>query len=561
MNRRGTLATLFGKKTAEEISNTTVATPPLVVSGLDAYTGEWQFEQAAHLLRRTMFGPTHTQIKTAVNNGMEATVAQLLADTPMPDPPINFNNEEDPFVPIGETWIDAPYSGDVALRASRNASLRAWIIGQLLQEGVSAREKMTLFWHNHFATSREQVNDPKFLYRNMKLYRENAFGNFREFTKQVTIDPTMLRYLNGNQNTVQAPNENFARELLELFTIGKGPQVAPGDYTNYTEDDVVQMARVLTGWRDRGFVTNNPDVEIEAFYTNARHDTGDKQLSHRFDEVVISNMGDEEYAHLVDIIFGKEEVARFICRKIYRWFIYYTITVQAETDVIQPLAQMLIDNDYEIKPTLEVFLKSQHFYDMLNIGPMIKNPIDFLVSIIKELEMPLPDVNTNFNQSYRLWFQLGRVTPDMQMEIYDPPSVAGWPAYYQEPGYYRLWINSSTLPLRMEFTNRIINQGFMAAGYNLSVRPLTFIESFDDPFDPNNLITEFARALYPQPITENQITFLKEILIPGLPDFEWTVEYSDYVNDPSNEDLATSVENKLKSLLTAMLTMPEYYLS
>ncbi|MFT4759405.1 MAG: hypothetical protein ACI9XO_001406 [Paraglaciecola sp.] len=564
MNRRATLATLFGKKSTEKSTESTVATttasPPLVLSGLDPYTDTWEYEQAAHLLRRAMFGPTHNQIKSSIQDGMEATVATLLNDLPMPSPPLNYSNEDDLFVPIGETWIEAPYSAGVNLRGARNASLKSWTMGHLLNEGVSLREKMVLFWHNHFATASTIVNDPKLVYRLHTLFRANAWGNFRELTKQVTIDPMMLRYLNGNQNRVQAPNENYARELLELFTIGKGPQVDDGDYTNYTEDDVIQMARVLTGWRDRGFVTTNPDVEVGSFFVSNRHDTGEKQLSHRFDEVVISNMGDGEYAHLIDIIFEKEEVAKFICRKIYRWFIYYKITDQAETDVIQPLAQILIDNDYEIKSVLEVFFKSQHFYDMLNIGPMIKNPVDFTVSLIKQLEMPLPP-GDNLNQQYRVWFIINRVNAAMLMEIFNPPSVAGWPAYYQEPGYSRLWINSTTLPLRNEMTNRLTNQGLTANGFTVRINPLELIAQFDDPFDPNILIQELVVLLFPQPITQNQIAFLKEILIPGLPDFEWTVEYGDYVNDPTNEDLAMGVENKLRNLLTAMLTMPEYYLS
>lgn len=560
MNRRATLATLFGQKSTEQAGVTATSAPPLVLTGLEEYTGTWEFEQAAHLLRRAMFGPTYTQIKTAVQDGMTTTVNQLLADLPMPAPPVNFANEEDPFVPIGETWIDALYSQDINLRSARNNSLRGWTMGLMLNEGVSLREKMVLFWHNHFATSSTIVNDPKFVYRHHSLFRANPWGNFRELVKQVTIDPMMLRFLNGNQNRVQAPNENYARELLELFTIGKGPQVDDGDYTNYTEDDVVQIARVLTGWRDTGFVTITPDASMGSVFVPNRHDTGEKQLSHRFDNIVISDMGDAEYAHLVDIIFSKEEVARFICRKIYRWFIYYKITDQAEMDVIQPLAQILIDNDYELKSVLEVFFKSQHFYDMLNIGPMIKNPIDFTVSLVKQLEMPLPDV-TNLNQSYRIWFIINRVNIDMQMELFSPPSVAGWPAYYQEPGYSRLWINSTTLPLKMNLTNTLVNQGASSSGFTVRVNPLEFIENFENPFDPNSLINEFARALFPQPITENQVAFLKEILIPGLPDFEWTVEYGDYVNDPTNEDLAVAVENKLRNLLTAMLTMPEYYLS
>ncbi len=525
MDRRATLSALLGQKTSartsgnQNVGDIKTVEKPLVFSGLEPYLGPWEFEQAAHLLRRTTFGPTNAMIKDAAAAGLDAVLDQLFAAKPLPDPPVNPDFEEDPNVPVGETWIDAPYQESVNVKGYRNRSLRAWTTGLILQEGVSIREKLVLFWHNHFVTA--NINDPKYNYRYITLFRENAWGNFRELTKKITVDPSMLRYLNGNQNTGASPNENYARELLELFTIGKGELAGPGDYTNYTEVDVVQIARVLTGWRDIGFSSVNPDVQIHSVFIPNRHDKEAKKLSHRFDEVIITNMGEEEYAHLIDLIFSKDEVARFISRKLYRWFVYYTITDAIEADVIEPMAQILLQNDFEIRPALEALLRSQHFFDILNVGPMIKNPIDFVLSFLKQFEAGFPEP---LAQKYRHWFLVGRVLPALQMEYYSPPSVAGWKAYYQEPGFYRMWINSVTLPIRMEVTNLFINQGLNAAGARTSIDVLKFVEKLLYPTDPNSLIMESAAILFPQPITENQLNFLKEILIPGLPDFEWTVE-------------------------------------
>lgn len=474
----------------------------------------------------------------------------------MPPPPVNYFFQEDSNVPIGETWIDAPYSADVNYRGYRNASLRGWTFGLMIEEGMSIREKLTLFWHNHFATS--NVNDPKFIYRHISLLRSFAWGNFRQLIKEITIDPTILRFLNGNQNTAAAPNENYAREVLELYTIGKGELAGPGDYTNYTEDDVVQIARILTGWRDRGFNAINPAIEIEAIFQPFRHDTGDKQLSHRFDNIVISNMGQDEYSHLIDIIFQKAEVARFICRKLYRWFVYYTIDDNAEVNVIEPMAQMLIENDFEIKPALQALLRSEHFFDMLNVGPMIKNPLDFIFSAIKQLEVEFP---IELGPKYNTWFRLFRGTSLLQMEYYNPPNVAGWKAFYQEPQFYRIWINASTLPVRMEITDLLATTGFNFGGFRLKIDVLNFISTIDNSLDPNAVIEEFAKILFPQPITDTQKATLKEVLIPGLPDYEWTVEYSNYLSDPDNSDLAEAIENKLRGLIQVMLSMPEFYLS
>ncbi|MEZ4959084.1 MAG: DUF1800 domain-containing protein [Saprospiraceae bacterium] len=558
MNRRTTLAKFFGRSQSDQSAAANTALS-MVVSGLDPYTGPFGYEQAAHLLRRATFGPTYQQIKDAVANGLDATMQQLFADQPMPAPPLNHYYTDDPNVPVGQTWVDAPYvQGVQQIQTYRNQSLRAWTIGVLLQEGISIREKLTLFWHNHYVTS--DINDPKYIYKYITTLRENALGNFRELTKMVNIDPSMLRYLNGRDNSAVAPNENYARELLELFTIGKGPIAGPGDYTNYTEDDVVQMARVLTGWRDVGMFSNDPNLQPSAAFLPNRHDQGTKQLSYRFNNTVIPNLMDQEHAHLIDVIFSKDECARFICRKLYRWFIYYVITPDAEANVIQPMAQILLDNDYEIRPALETLLRSEHFFDMLSVGPMIKSPVDFTMSLFKTLEVDIPQAN--LNQLYRHWWQIFRVPlPLMQQEYYALPSVAGWKAYYQEPVFYRDWISAATLNVRMDFTTTMITAGYQVAGAVSQVDVLKVAAAIDMAEDPNILIETLAKILYPQPLTQGQLDFLKEVLIPGLPDFEWTVEYAEYLNNPTDPGAVAAVQSKLQSLLVTMLSMPEFYLS
>lgn len=525
-------------------------------STLAPYTGEWRFEQAAHLLRRAMFSPTYDQIRTVVEQGLDTTLAQLFQELPLPDPPVNYFFANDPYVPIGETWVDAPYTREVNVNNHRSRSLRAWTMGLLLTEGISIREKLTLFWHNHFATN--NVNDPRFLYRHITLLRENAWGNFRDLVKKITIDPTMLRFLNGNQNRRGAPNENYARELMELFTLGKGNQVGPGDYSTFTEQDVAEMARALTGWRDRGFNAINPDVPIEAYFQPNRHDTTSKQLSHRFGNAVINDMGNQEYAYVVDLIFQKTEVARFISRKLYRWFVYYKIDEQTEANVIEPMADLLIASDFEIKPVVEALLRSEHFFDILSVGPMIKNPLDFMVSAAKTFDL---DYGNDLRTKYEAWFKFFRQTPLMQMEYFNPPEVAGWKAYYQEPLYYRTWINASTLPIRMTLTDTLATNGFRSGQSRIRIDVFDFVASMDNPFDPNDLIDEFARALMPQPLTDNQRKLLKEVILPGLPDDVWGMEYVLYLENPDDMQRANIMETKLRDLLRTMMNMPEFYLS
>lgn len=552
MDRRSTLATLLGRRTQRQAMELTTT----LTNTLNPYTGPWGYEQAAHLLRRTTFGPTYAQIKEAVDQGMAMTLYTLFDNTPMPPDPVNFYFQNDPNVAIGETWLNAPYSQEINLQQYRFRSIYGWTMDILIYEGMSIREQMTLFWHNHFAVS--NVNDPKFMHKHITLLRENATGNFRDLVKAVTIDPAMLRFLNGRQNTANAPNENYARELLELFTIGKGPQTGPGDYTNYTEDDIREIAKVLTGWRDRGYLTNNPDLAVQSVFINNLHDNSTKQLSHRFDNITIENAGPEEYSHLIDIIFERDEVAKYICRKLYRWFVYYEISDEIEANIIEPMAQIMIDNDYEIQAALEALLSSEHFFNFLNVGPMIKNPLVFIMNTLRQFEVAFP---TQLFQNYNMKFRLYQATALLQMQYYFPPSVAGWKAYYQEPLYYRTWINSTTLQYRFGYTDVLTTVGYVFGGQRLVIDVLNFITTIDNPYDPNQVVLEFAKILFPQPITDGQVNALKEILIPGLPDFEWTVEYGEYAADPENSDLALSIEVKLRNLLRTMLTMPEFYLS
>ncbi len=525
---------------------------------INPYTGAWNANVAAHLLRRTSFSARKKQILQSVSDGLDQTVEKILSYKDPNDFPLNPYFENDPEVAVGETWVNAGFTNGVpGLNNYRNRSLGGWIVKKWLEDDISIQEKLTLFWHNHFVTA--DVNDARFIYRNYSMMRDNALGDFKQMVKDVTIDPSMLRYLNGRQNSKQAPNENYARELLELFTIGKGPVVGDGDYTNYTEDDVVAMAKVLTGWRDYGhFNPENP--EIGSVFVPNRHDTTTKTLSHRFDNIEISDQGEEEYKVLIDIIFEKEEVSRFIVRKLYRWFLHYTIDDTIEEEVIEPLAKIFRENEYNIKPVLETFLRSEHFYQECYIGTMIKSPIDFIVNAFG-----LSDTNDNIdnlNRQYNLWFGILEGAAALQQSVYNHPNVAGWKAYYQEPVFYRIWLNSVTLPLRSQVNVILWQIGVNTGGNNLfKLDPFSLLDSISDPSDINVLIPELADYIFPKSLNAGQIDFLKEVILEGLPDFEWNVEYTEYIANPDDENLKLAIENKLRSLFLSMTTLPEYQLS
>lgn len=522
---------------------------------LDPFDGTFDTSQAAHLLRRTMYGPTGDDIEMATSQGLEATLDMLLEEKPAVQDPINFNLEDDPNTPIGTSWVGKPFDAGVDKQIqSRQQSLAAWTIGLALEEGISIREKMTLFWRNHFVVS--DINEANYLYTNISLYRNNFLGNFKTLTEETTINSAMLRYLNGNQNTDNAPNENYARELLELFTIGKGPLAGEDDYTHYTEHDIREIAKILTGWRDLGYFTRGLTPYNVVFFPN-RHDTSTKTLSHRFNNSQITNMGDQEYKFLIDIIFQQEEVSRFIARKIYRWFVYYDITDEIEIGVIEPMAKILRDADYEMYPMVRALLASQHFFDEYAKGSLIKNPVDFIAGQVKQLNV---DFGDNIILKYNIWRRLYEFSAILQMNYFQPPSVAGWKAYHQEPLYYRTWINASTISNRYLLAVILIN-GIEVGDLRIQADLLDLISEIESVNNPDALINALSEIFLTQPLTENQVSYLKSILIPGLPDYEWTLEYDAYLSNTDDTSLKTAIENRLKALFTGLVSLPEYQLS
>lgn len=528
--------------------------------GLAPFAGTWTATQAAHLLRRTGFGLVPEELEQLTGMTMANAVDLLLEDRPLPDSPINYNFLLDPNVPLGGPWDGEPLIPGINLNTYRNQSLRSWVIDNIRKERLSVRERMVEFWANHFAIAGGGQPQVRLDYH--MLLEEFAFGNFKELMKRITIDKAMLVFLNGNQNSADSPNENYAREVLELFTVGKGPQIAEGDYTNYTEDDVRALARALTGWRTRNLYSTAPGAFPEAYFQANRHDTTEKQLSYHFNNDVITNGDEDEYKQVIDRIFQQPAVARYICRKLYRHFIYYKISAQEETEIVEAMAQILEDNNFEIKPVLRALFMSQHFYDVDNQGPMIKNPLQLVGGLMRSFNHDYQIDDFTLEQERRMLNYYFYRAVLMDMDYFNPPSVAGWEAYYQAPGFSRIWINSSTLQERTRFTQTVTNiNGFgLGDGVRAKYDYLGWIKQIPDATDPNKLILAIVERLLPRPLTDGQLANLKEALIPGLPDFEWTVEYGDHLSNPNDDDLAASVEAKLRDLFRTVFSLAEFQL-
>ena len=531
-----------------------------ITSGLETSTSEWTQAGRAHLLKRALFGPTKAELKEVQSMTMEEVVDRLLTEVPLTDAPVNNYNDpsegiNDPNTTLGETWIEAPYDQD--FEALKILSLKGWIISKMMQSPLSIHHKLTFFWHNLLVTQFWDVFQAKASYQYYTLLHQHAFGNFKTLIKEVTKDPAMLIYLNGARNNKAAPDENYARELQELFCVGKGPDSA------YTEADVQAAARVLTGW------TVDPDSiwqrgrAISLFYA-AWHETADKHFSDFYSQTIISGKageaGAEELDELLDMIFDNEETARYICRRLYNFFVFPEIDDDTETNVIRPLAAVFMENNFEIMPVLESLFKSAHFHDEGNYGVMIKNPIDFLFSALRTVGNSFfedPDLLKTYQTSNSLiyWSSL------LGLEIGDPPSVAGWPAYYQAPQFDKSWITTESITRRAQLTDMSSYAYYASSTIFYETDWIAFVSQFDEPEDPNQLIAEASQLMHGISLGEKSIQTLKSILLAGQQeDYHWTLAWNDHVTRPDDPTFKAVVENRLRATFQALMQQGEFHL-
>jgi len=525
---------------------------------LDAYAGPWDKDAVKHLVRRTMFGARKDDIQYFTGLGLNASINQLLdTSSPLPAPPVKeygVGNAQMPDTVIGpgETWVNDP-NNDGTIASFRRSSFKKWWVGNLINQERTLRENMCIFWHNHFATETNEVGNAQYVYKHHNLIRSNPLGNIKSLVRAMTIDPAMLVYLNGQNNNRVAPDENYAREIQELFVIGKGPGA------DFTEYDVKEAAKLLTGWR-------NNATKIESFFDPNRHDSTNKKFSSFYGNKVIAGRtgataGDLELNEFIDMLFATNEAALFLCRRLYIWFVYYKITPEVEAGVIAPLAKIMRDSNYEVKPVLKALLSSSHFFDMMNRGCQIKSPVDMMIGLLREFEVKFPAADL-YTTSYGVWNQMLSYFTNLQQNLGDPPDVSGWKAYYQEPGYYEYWINTDTLPRRIQYLEVLVGNGYTVGGFKVVVDGLTYVRKMPAPRDPNKVIDELADHLLGISISAQHKAQLKrDILLSGQSDdLYWTTAWDLYISTPSNMANTKYVTTAITNLIKYMVGLPEYQL-
>ena len=467
---------------------------------LDPYvpspTKPWDRKTVLHLLSRTMFGVTAAQVNTVLALTPSEAVDLLFQPQAVPEPPGTWVTEAPDF--------NSPYN------SQRMSQLRTWWVRMMYEQPISIREKLTLFWHNRFVSESTTVLIPQYMYIQNALLRQHAFGNFREMTKQITRDPAMLIYLDGRYNVVGNPNENYGRELLELFTMGIG---------NYTEFDIREAARALTGWILSG---------LGSVLVPSRHDYSNKTFLGQ-----TGNYNDED---IVNIVFNQNVTAQFICGKIYRAFVHETGDMAYAAPVINEMANILRTSNYELQPLLKTILKSKLFYSDDVMSSLIKSPLDLMLGLIKMF-------NIQFDPSSlttRLNFIISQSSSGGQY-VLEPPNVQGWVGYRQ-------WLSTISMPTRSSFCESVVT-GIQKNGQptGFSVDALQFAQSFPNPNDAYKLVKDMTEHLIRLPITPKQISYLLDIMLDGTLIQNWNI------NDP----LAPS---RIKKCLKALIYLAEFQL-
>src|SRR6266705_5384587 len=382
---------------------------------------QWNYETAAHLLNRAGFGGTPAEIEAAYGKGLGATVHDLV------DPSDDFANVPPPAWAyprkIGKIRMEmrskkiSPKERKERKREFHDMEgenildLRRWWLERMLTSPTPLLEKMTLFWHGHFATSVQKVRDAYWMWLQNDTLRRNALGNFATLVRKISRDPAMMIYLDLHQSRKEHPNENWARELMELFPVG---------IDNYSEQDVREAARAFTGYR--------VDMTTQQFrFTPMQQDHGPKNFMCRTGAL----NGDD----IIDILVNKPVCAQFIGRKLWLFFVEYEPSPQ----IVDAIASSIRAHNYEMRPVLREIFSSAEFYSDRVMRTQIKSPIQYLIQTSKLLEMQLPSPIVAQNAMRQ-----------MDQILFAPPNVKGW-----DGG--KAWISTSTLLFRYNFASYLIN--------------------------------------------------------------------------------------------------------
>ena len=491
---------------------------------------EFDYWKAQHLLNRAGFGGTPAQARALATMGLDHAVDHIVDYETIAVDEVTrdrfdgtimrpYTQEERQAMQMARQRGDEAAVEQARIERQRRQradrlqirEVKDWWMRRMIESPRPLEEKMTLFWHGHFATGYRTIENSYDMFQQNQFFRANATGSFADLALGIIQDPAMLRYLNNNQNNRNAPNENLARELMELFVLGEG--------NDYSEYDIKQGARALTGYTYR----YDPSFGRNVFYFDANnHDTGGKRI--------LGRAGAFDGFDFCNIILSRAVASQFLALKWYRFFVNDmpgTPDPEAQTFVLG-LAKELRDREYQIKPVLKRLFKSTHFYNARNMAALIKSPIQLTVQAIRSLHTPARDLSA-----------LVSACDLMGQNILEPPSVKGW-----DGG--RAWINTSTLFIRQNLMVYLLT----------GKRPNVYDwQQSSDRYDAMHLVSHLD-AGDGRIETSDAVGYLLRFCFGTQPDPERVATLSEFV-----ESHGGSITNDMVIALLALITsMPEYQL-
>ena len=462
----------------------------------------WTAKQINLVVRRLGFGCSLSDIDLHLNSTPESLIDDIVDVA---------SNMEVTTAPEWSQWDNKQFNKSVNNKNYYHTIWQRQAFKDIINNGF--RERLTLFWSNHFVVEYKDVNQPAYLYQYYALIQSHALGNFKTFVSEMGLAPAMLRYLNGFENKKNSPNENYARELYELFTLGEG--------NGYIQEDITETARALTGYNR--FKTYLGVIE----FNENSFDKGSK--------TIFGRSGNWGYNDVIDILFEekKDLIANFICNKIYRYF----VSPQLNSSVVSAMAETFKQNEFELKPVLKQLFKSEHFFDSVNSNVIIKSPIDLMLGLHHSLSFEYKDnvdLELNFRNKCR----------EMGQEVFSPVDVAGWQGNHD-------WINSETLPKRWEFADYLLIKYWQKNKNQFK----TFIQSLvgSDQTDLRVIVTQLKDFMFcPYEIKEEEMTDAINTFMGEVPE--------SYFEDGTWSLNSNSVPKQVYDLMRFFITLPEFQL-
>ena len=462
----------------------------------------WTAKQINLVVRRLGFGCSLSDIDLHLNSTPESLIDDIVDVA---------SNMEVTTAPEWSQWDNKQFNKSENNKNYYHTIWQRQAFKDIINNGF--RERLTLFWSNHFVVEYKDVNQPAYLYQYYALIQSHALGNFKTFVSEMGLVPAMLRYLNGFENKKNSPNENYARELYELFTLGEG--------NGYIQEDITETARALTGYNR--FKTYLGVIE----FNENSFDKGSK--------TIFGRSGNWGYNDVIDILFEekKDLIANFICNKIYRYF----VSPQLNSSVVSAMAETFKQNEFELKPVLKQLFKSEHFFDSVNSNVIIKSPIDLMLGLHHSLSFEYKDnvdLELNFRNKCR----------EMGQEVFSPVDVAGWQGNHD-------WINSETLPKRWEFADYLLIKYWQKNKNQFK----TFIQSLvgSDQTDLRVIVTQLKDFMFcPYEIKEEEMTDAIKTFMGEVPE--------SYFEDGTWSLNSNSVPKQVYDLMRFFITLPEFQL-